>query len=345
MKIAFVGVKRKYKELSPEYRDVFNHFHLELPYYYACDGANDVTITSVDYESNETHTFDSGGSLRCQQETSFKDDKHQKYDIVVHWRKWHPELYRQEALNVINCQDHSFDASWKDDVINNYNAGKLYGILCFPTWHKRNLLLELKGFFPADRAIDGVTLGVDTDIYCPASDKDQYQMLWASDPGRGLHGALSLAHELFKFDKRFRLNICWPDYVKNFSIPSSHPAFIIHSNVNNGPKLWKLFGSTGILPYTSTFNEPSSRAHRQAMAAGSLVLYPRNMGSPSELILNNETGIVADVTEWARIIVDNVSSGVIKDIGTAARKYAISENWKVQSERFNKLFSKILKER
>ncbi len=341
MKIAFVGVKRKYKELDPSYVKSFNRFHLELPYYYARDGKNSVVITTVDHE-DEGIVFEDFGTLRCELEENFVKST-EKFDVVIHWRKWFPEFYRPEAINVINCQDHSFLDEWKKSVSEAFLKKKLYGILCFPEWHKKNLHRELYGMVDESRLIDGLTLGVDTDIYKPSEDKNPYEMLWASDPGRGLNKALELTHKLFSKDKRFRLNICRPDYSSGDAI--SHPAFVSHGNIDNGPKLWELFAKCGILPYTSTFMEPSSRAHRQAMAAGCLVLYPPGMGTPSDLIQNAYTGITMPEAEWPDIILRMARSDTWRIVGKFAREYAISENWSVQANRFNKRFKTIVEEK
>jgi hypothetical protein len=353
MRIAFVGVKRKYQELSPGYRDMFNKCHLELPYYYARDGRNSVLITTVDYRDTINHRDEDGGIvfqpreinsgvLACDNEENYKKYAPQ-FDVVIHWRKWFPELYRPEAINVINCQDHSFSDEWKRSVLQAFVEKKLFGILCFPKWHKRNLSQELGPSFPQDRLLDGVTLGVDTDIYQPSLDKNPYEMIWASDPGRGISSALCLAHELFKVDRRFRLHVCHPDYSSGQRI--AHPAVVFHGNIDNGPELWDLFGKTGILPYTSNFMEPSSRAHRQAMAAGSLVLYPPGMGTPSELIENRMTGIVEPIEGWVWSIVDLIQTGEWHRIGDRARKYALSERWAVQAQRFNGLFKDLLEKK
>ena len=340
MRVAFVGVKRKYQELDPEYRALFNEYHLELPYYFARDGGNEVTITTVDH-SGFTTPVSGSVDLSCRTEKEFVDDSTTQYDVVVHWRKWFPELYRPEAINVINCQDHSFNQEWKDAVNQARVSGKLSGILCFPTWHKRNLALETG--LPLDFLIDGLTLGVDTEIYRPV-EKDPYKMLWASDPGRGLDSTLELAINLWRRDRRFILHVCVPDYVGNRS-SFSHPAIAFHGNVPNGPKLWDLFNTSGILPYTSCFKEPSSRAHRQAQAAGAMVFYPPDMGSPSELIESGRTGIVAPIQEWADRIGRMVASEEHREIGRQAREFAVSENWAVQAERFNRHFERLLAER
>jgi glycosyltransferase involved in cell wall biosynthesis len=346
MRIAFVGIKRKYLELPEGYRDDFNRYHLELPYYYAGYGGNDVTITTVDYEDNG-YVFPPAipvdmpvGKLTCVKEESFVKST-EKFDVVVHWRMWFPELYRPEAINVINCQDHSLGSQWVTTVRKAYIKQELYGILCFPTWHKRNLNIETG--IPLTRLLDGVTLGVDTDIYKPSDKKDPYQLLWSSDPGRGLAGALEIGAKLWQRDKRFRLHVCHPDYVK--MEPINHPAIVFHGNVPNGPKLWDLFNETGVLPYTSMFPEPSSRAHRQAQAAGALVLYPPAMGSPSELIRSGITGIVADPVTWIDRIQEIVGTEEYKKICRTAREFAVLENWSVQAARFNRLFERLLDER
>ncbi len=344
MRIAFVGVKRKYQDLACEYREMFNQYHLELPFYYARDGGNDVTITTVDYEPNFgellEHRFGVHGNIRQGSLTCILEKNFQKrdYDVVIHWRKWFPEFYVPGALNLINCQDHSFSLQWKDDVRTALSNGQLYGILCFPTWHKRDISVEVG--IPEERLLDGVTLGVDTDIYTPAVLKDPYSLLWASDPGRGFIHALQLVMYLWKKDKRFRLHVCYPDYVQGNFLPN-HPAIVNHGSMKNGTELWALFNSCGVLPYTSTFKEPSSRAHRQAQAAGSLVVYPKDMGTPSELITHGETGLIAshpnDVLAWSDLILSSIETGDWQRIGMKAREMAVSENWQVQAQRFNSL--------
>lgn len=347
MKVAFVGVKRKYQELPSQYIHNFNRYHLELPYYFARDGGNDVTISTVDMNLDSSYFRMIGDGLKHPNFLEMKIESEfaasdEKFDVVIHWRRWFPELYRPEAINLINCQDHSFSQEWKQSVRQAMNEGKLNGILCFPAWHKKNLHEETG--IPLDRLYDGVTLGVDTGIYIPAIVKDPFQMLWASDPGRGLIDAIKLAIQLFSKDKRYRLNICYPDYVTARPV-FNHPALVMRGNVSNGPELWNLFNSTGVLPYTSCFKEPSSRAHRQAQSAGSLVMYPKNMGTPSDLIESGKTGIVADIDTWSDTINDLVQSGKWKEIGDNARKLAVSENWEVQSKRFNNLMERLIGEK
>jgi hypothetical protein len=351
VRVAFVGVKRKYQELPDEYRLFFTQFHLELPYYFARDGKMDVTVTTVDYDRDpisllpkidlkkidDLETDIEYGTLRHVEERRWNSP----VDVVVHWRKWFPEFYRPEAINVINCQDHSFSPEWKGTVIRAYAEKKLHGILCFPKWHKRNIYNELGGNLDGASLIDGLTLGVDTEVYAPSPDKDPYQLLWASDPGRGLQQCLEMFMRLYVLDNRFRLNICWPDYCQPPNIPQ-HPGIKVMGNVPNGMVLRELFNRCGILPYASTFMEPSSRAHRQAMAAGSLVLYPPGMGTPSDLIENGRTGIVERPEKWHITIFRSVVEGWWKELGDNARQYAISENWAVQANRFREYFERII---
>jgi hypothetical protein len=337
VRIAFVGVKRKYMELAEDYRLAFNRFHLELPYYFARDGGNEVTITTVDYRAVGVPV--GSGVLRCVTETEFKNDQ-SKYDVIVHWRKWFPEFYKSKAVNVINCQDHSFSGEWVAAVRNAYDEKKLTGILCFPTWHQRNLQAETG--LPDEALIPGLTLGVDTEIYRPEQTREStFQMLWASDPGRGLDRCIQLALELYRRNPQFKLNVCYPDYVPPRP-RIQHPAVIWHGNVSNGPKLWKLFNTCTFLPYTSCFMEPSSRAHRQGQASGMVVLYPPGRGTPSELIRENGGGYCAPIDTWADIIQEqaegicmfNNPSGIMG----RARELALSENWAVQAKRFNDYF-------
>lgn len=338
MRIAFVGIKRLYKEMPESYRDSFDQYHLELPYYYAKAG-NDVHIVTVD-SVREMRSVGSGTLSRVTEDWFKKTEL--KYDVVIHWRKWFPDLYKPGAVNVINCQDHSFSNEWIDTVRKAKWNEQLYGILCFPHWHKQEII-DTTGF-AKNRLLDGVTLGVDTDVYKPIEDKDPYQLLWASDPGRGFQRIVPIVLELFRRDKRYRLNVCYPDYVKNFP-PIVHPAFVWHGSVPNGGQLQELFNKCGVLPYPSTFKEPSSRAHRQAQAAGSLVLYPPAMGTPSDLIGDDQNGIVSDPAGWADIIHHKVVSGDWRRLGKNARELALSENWDVQAARFNKLFESIIGER
>lgn len=345
MRVAFVGVKRKYQELPEDYQDAFTRYHLELPWYYA-SGGMEVIVTTPDFTTGPKFMDDPRGILWHVEEKHFNDlfDDHSrnfKYDVVVHWRKWFPEFYRPEAINVINCQDHSFSPEWKATVVKAYAEKKLYGILCFPKWHKQNLYNELNGAIDGARLIDGLTLGVDTDIYAPAPDKDPYQLLWSSDPGRGLQQMLRVFAQLRVLDRRFHLNVCWPDYCQ-FAPTFNDPTITWHGNVPNGPALWGLFNKCGVLAYPSTFKEPSSRAHRQAMAAGSMVFYPPNMGTPSDLIVDGQTGFVKPVAEWPVQIFRQVIEGGWKQIGDNARRYAISENWAVQAQRFRQYFEAII---
>lgn len=339
MKIAFVGISRKYQELVPEYRDFFNQYHLELPYYYAFEGRNDVTIVTPDLNDVMLGGFyEKEGTLRCVTNDVFLDDE--KYDVVIHWRKWIHGVAHKGKLNLINCQDQGFSMDWLEQV---NGAKELDGILCFPKWHSANTARELGWQQDDKRILYGVTLGVDTNIYKPTS-KDPYKMLWASDPGRGLDGAIRLAKRLHSFDSRFKLHICYPDYCKKPEHVAD-PALVWEGNVSNGPVLWDLFNTSGILPYTSTFMEPSSRAHRQAQASGALVLYPPNRGTPSELIESDRDGIVSDPIGWDRKILQLVLSGRWKEIGDNARKLAVSENWSIQASRFNQLMEKLLGEK
>lgn len=340
MRIAFVGVKRKYAELPPDYIESFNRFHLELPFYYARDGKNTVILTTVDHDEHEMDNsegtqFPGGGALIMWSENAFKQyARDADLDVVIHWRKWFPELHVEGALNLINCQDHSFSGEWKRDVVDAYKTGKLHGILCFPTWHEQNLFDELGGIIPRSRLISGITLGVDTDIYKPADIKLTRELLWSSDPGRGLEGAIELAIKLWQRDRRFRLNLCYPDYAK-LPMSLNHPAIRVHGSLKNDVRLWSLFRTSGFLPYTSTFKEPSSRAHRQAQAAGCVVLYPPDMGTPSNLIEDGKTGFVRNVDGWADLIIESLDNGVAEAISKQARELAVSESWAVQSQRFN----------
>ena len=331
MKISFLGVQRRYRELLPGYRDLFNKYHLEVPYYFARDGHNDVVIATEDYEDGGID-FPGGGSVRCALASR---PAPAGTDVVIHFRRWCGVIPgSKSSIHLLMSQDHSFSSDWVDKVTAARRDGRLHGLLCFPTWHRRNTAAELRIDERDDFLIDGMTFGVDTETYRPGA-LDPKKMLWASDPGRGFWEAFSLSRDLWRTDGDFRLHVCWPDYVRGVSMPLA-PWLSVHKNVQNGPRLWEFFGDCGILPYTSSFREPSSRVCRQAQAAGMVVLYPPAMGSPSELIRHNVDGIVAPINEWPELI-----SGIVRDherfttISAAARQLAISENWEVQAQRFN----------
>lgn len=345
MKVAFVGVKRPPSDLpSADYLDMFIRFHLELPWYYARYSKCDVTLTMIEpvsYSYDFMHV--GGGSIKVIQEHELGDD----FDVIVHWRKWYPELYRDQAVNVILSQDHSYGDVWKSLVQHAYENGHLDGILVFPTWHRTRVASELNGIIPDDILIDGLTLGVDPSIYKPNDVKDPFHLLWASDPGRGLDELILVFMKLWAQDRRFKLTVTYPDYVKpenvaRYSMFFNHPAVTHYPNLRNGEDLWRLFNTAGILPYTSTFPEPSSRCHRQAMCAGSMVLYPPNMGTPSQLIEDGLTGIVQPTPWWPDIIVDAVKSGKWRELGANARSYAVSESWAVQATRFYNHFHQLV---
>jgi glycosyltransferase involved in cell wall biosynthesis len=330
LRIAFVGITKDYRELPSDYIEFFNKYHLEIPFYYAESGGMDIDVIS-DSHQGVSQVFDGGGSFT----NVFKNNySHFKYDIVVHWRSWQEDLYRPDAVNVLHTCDFNYSQQWRETVQKAFAERKLRYVLCYRTWHQRNIHNETG--IPLEKLLTDMTLGVDTQIYKP-SEKNWHEMLWSSDPGRGLDGALALAIKLFQKDHRFKLHVCYPDYVKN-RMPVRHPAIVWHGNIPNGQKLWDLFNTTGILPYTSTFPEPSSRAHRQAQAAGSLVLYPPQTGSPSELIIDGETGFVRPISEWVELIHTSVSDGRAAEIGARARKFAETQTWQVQAENFKNFF-------
>jgi hypothetical protein len=338
VKVAIVGIKRDYQKLDPDYVRTFNKYHLEIPFYYAELGGNDVTVTTTNY-SSATEEFDSGGKFRNEAEQSYMGghDVH-RYDVVVHWRKFFPELYHKDAINVLHTCDHTYPEDWKRDVRAALSSGKLKKVICYKGWHANQVGMEL-GLDPSQclNLIETeLTFGVDPEIYHPATSKDPYAMLWSSDPGRGLLEAVKLAVKLYARDRRFKLHVCHPDYTK--MAPIVHPAIVWHGNVNNGPELWKLFNETGILPYTSTFSEPSSRAARQAQAAGSLVLYPPSMGTPSEYVRDMETGVMRPISQWIDKIVELAGTPEASRICKNAVDQALSESWQVQADRFNLRF-------
>lgn len=343
LRVAFVGMRRAPSDLPSEYWPTFVRYHLELPYYYAKHGPCEVIITTVEPVKYE-EAFTSGGSIKCITESEYQDSTDLgRFDVVVHWRKWFTDLYDHLARNVILSQDHSYGPEWIEQVKNAFESECLDGILVFPTWHKSNTVRELNGIIPSSRLYEGLTLGVDTEVYCPGT-KDPYHLLWASDPGRGLNELINPFLRLWNKDRRYRLTVTYPDYVKQESLAAfssffKHPGVRHRPGLRNGVELWDLFNSTMFLPYSSSFPEPSSRCHRQAMAAGSVVLYPPNMGSPSFLIEHGLTGIVEPIGLWPELIHSMVQSGRAAEVGHNARTFAVTENWAVQARRFHDFFS------
>lgn len=299
-----------------------------------------VAITGVDIESPIPLTFDDKNiSLISENDLGWFDP-----DVVVHWRKWQQwasDSTSFDSLHFMQTCDHSYSEEWKTDVRSALDLKLLSHIICFETWHRREMLVEL-GQRYADRLLTGVHLGVDTDIYRPA-EKDPFKLLWASDPGRGLAGCLDMFIELYKIDRRYTLHVMYPDYVKQHPT-FSHPGIKLHRNIANGPKLWDMFNTAAYLPYTSCFKEPSSRAHRQAQAAGCVVMYPENRGSPSELIMDGRTGWVLREhglpKDWANHIIENRDKR--ESIASQARMFALTEDWSVQSTRFHKIVTELL---
>lgn len=340
MNIAFVGIEKDWDKLEKEnYVFEFIKYHLELPWYYSVYGNNDVDIVS---NTDSIYTFEENSN--CVQVINKNEyshrNKYKKYDVVVHWRKWIDDCYSFNAINVINSQDHSYSKEWLRNVEQASSHEKLHGILCFPTWHVRNLAHEMRDLSSKPRLLPGVTLGVDTGVYIPDRVKNPYDLLWASDPGRGLQSALEISGKLHMIDKRFKLHVCWPDYVDHCGI--NYPWVELHKNLKNGEELWRLFNKSGFLLYTSSFKEPSSRVHRQAMSAGCVVLYPPDRGTPSELLTNQLDGVVCHPSNWIQIIYNlSQNENKYKSISENARYHALRENWKVQALRFNNLFWEI----
>lgn len=342
LRVAFVGMKRSPTDVPLGYWPTFVQYHLELPHYYARYADIEVDLTTIEPVEYSCE-FVGGGRLRCITERQYQE-ANVRYDVVVHWRRWFDDLHDHNARNVILSQDHSYGSEWIGEVRTAFARGFLDGILVFPAWHRLQMEYELQGVVHPSRLYAGMTLGVDTSVYYPGR-KDPFHLLWASDPGRGLDRLVAPFLHLWGRDRRFRLTVTYPDYVRpeslvRFSAFLKHPGVTHLPNLRNGPQLWDLFNDSGILPYSSTFPEPSSRCHRQAMAAGSLVLYPPNMGTPSQLIENGLTGVVDHPDTWPDIICDMVSTGRWEEIGQNARSLAVNENWAVQAARFHSFFSK-----
>lgn len=344
MRVAFVGIRRSPYDMPPGYWPTFVRYHLELPWYYARHAPIHVDVVHPEpIQHSEDFRELGGGSISSITEREYLDQPTDRYDMVVHWRRWFGGLADLFTRNVVLSQDHSYDVQWRQEVGQAVADGICDGVLVFPTWHREQVARELHGLVPDSRLYEGLTLGVDTDTYRPIA-KDPHHLLWASDPGRGLDRLINPFLRLWSRDQSFRLTVTYPDYVRPESVARyssflSHPGVRHLPGVRNGPRLWDLFNSAGILPYSSTFLEPSSRCHRQAMAAGCLVLYPPDMGSPSRLIEDGLTGIVADPSVWPEAISRLVASGQWEDIGRNARTFALTESWAVQAQRFHRFIS------
>lgn len=349
--VAFVGMKRAPSDLPEGYIESFIRYHLELPYYYAkyTDCRVHLTLTEPAPFSKDFRE-EGGGTISTLTEGQFLDptfkETHNPYDLVIHWRKWNDDLYVPGARNVVVLQDHSYSTEWKSAVSAAFKSGKLDGLMLFPNWHLENTIRELDGIVPSDRLYTGLSLAVDTDIYKPGQ-KDPFQLLWASDPGRGLYALIEPFMKLWQKDRRFRLNVVYPDYVQPAALAQyagffRHPGVKVLGCVPNGQGLWDLFNNTGILPYTSTFKEPFGRCPMQAMSAGSLVLYPPGMGTPAALIEEGNAGILAPIDKWHEIIPALVSSGEWAEIGKRAREFALTKDWRPVAQKFYNFFSKDL---
>lgn len=347
--VAFVGMKRAPSSVPEGYWSTFVRYHLELPWYYARYSNCRIHLTTVEpVVYSENFEEDGNGTISCltegQYSNPFYKETHHPYDLVVHWRKWHDELYFPGARNVILSQDHSYSPDWLAQVAMASAEGRLDGILVFPSWHKRRVADELADLVPASRLYEGLTLGVDVHVYHP-KDKDPFHLLWASDPGRGLDRLIMPFLQLRRKDPRFHLTVTYPDYVRPESLAPFYsflrqPGVTHLPGLRNGPELWDLFNRSSFLPYSSTFPEPSSRCHRQAQAAGSVVLYPPGMGTPSELIRNKETGLILQLHDWPDAIMQAVNQPEqYRRISANARKLAESESWEVQAKRFYDFFS------
>jgi hypothetical protein len=336
MRVAFVGMQRKLSELDPSYLRTFFQYHLEIPWYYAVHAGIDVLLVTSE-PIRFTESFWTGGSFTCVHGDSWKTSV--DVDAVVHWRSFDPASARPDVPNILHTCDHSYPQAWLDTVRHASVQGLLHYISCYRTWHVEQVHSEL-GSVPEDRFLTDLTLGVDSDLYRPEEGRDPYKMLWASDPGRGLQQAMTVAMAAWTLDRRFRLHICYPDYSPKPDVPK-HPALVDRGYVKNGPELWELWNSCSILPYASSFKEPSSRAHRQSQSAGMVVLYPPDMGSPSRLIEHGRTGLVLPLGQWPRALLE-AARGKHDVVRSGGRELAVSEDWRVQASRFRKTVSEIL---
>lgn len=377
MRVAFVGIKRPFLPIPEEIGisiATFVKYHLEIPWYYSFDGDHHCYVSTVDageadpavdpadgtdYEY-EMARYDSDWACYDRGVYLVREDwlkgqrEHYSWramDVVVHWRSWQQWAYDAcpDSLHLMQTCDHSYSPEWIAAVKGALASGQLGRIICFDTWHVRNTMRELDVGW--DAVLTNLHLGVDTRTYRPL-EKDPFQLLWASDPGRGLAGCLEVFNHLYRRDRRYHLHITYPDYVKQ-KVSVSHPAVHVHHNMRNGQELWDLFATSAFVPYTCVFPEPSSRVHRQAQAAGCCLLYPPDMGSPSELIISGRTGVIprdlegkpVDAIGWANGIDMLRRDEEYRRIGREARLFALTEDWSVQAERFNLVCQEMLRSR
>lgn len=346
--LAFVGIKKKFSSIENELQisvSDFVRYHLELPWYYSLYGKNKVFITTVD-QKDQCLLPNSSVDVTLVNETDLSKCA---VDVVIHWRSWQQWAFDSlpNSLHLLQTQDHSFSNEWINNVTKAIREKALSHIIAFETWHANNTHLEIQSIeknFDRSSILTKLHLGVDTTIYKP-KEKDPYKLLWASDPGRGLQKCIEVFSILYRLDKRYKLHVLCPDYARNPFSGINHPGIVTHNNIRNSPELWDMFNTSTYIPYTSTFMEPSSRVHRQGQAAGCCVIYPENMGTPSELIVHCVNGVIMNEcskpVDWANMIL-SLNGDNSKSIGKSSRMFALTEDWSVQAVRFNNVCSELL---
>jgi len=143
-------------------------------------------------------------------------------------------------------------------------------------------------------------------------------VLFASSPSRGLKQLFQIFSILVKKDPKFELHVCVPERAKRFkfehipfhkkiwrfkkdkndlaSIYNFAPCQNLHYHSYMPPytkEHWDLFKKCEYLVYPSVFTEPSSRVTTHARGAGCVILYPPNMGSPSDFLTHQVDAIIA----------------------------------------------------
>ncbi len=147
--------------------------------------------------------------------------------------------------------------------------------------------------------------------------KKRKTILFASNPARGLKPLVKIFSNLIKKDPEFVLHACVPERARGYKFKTEPNSLLSRLLRRRDPKNsllynygacdnlcyhsylppyqqehWQLFKMCEYLVYPSTFTEPSSRVVTHARGAGCVILYPPDMGSPSDFLTHNVDAIV-----------------------------------------------------